>query len=47
LPESAFSFILNYERYSLILLLIFVVFFADYLYPILAFAFHLVTGLAL
>jgi Zn-dependent protease len=47
LPESAFSFIINYERYALILLLIFVVFFADYLYPILAFAFHLVTGLAL
>jgi Zn-dependent protease len=47
LPESAFSFILAYEQYSLILLLIFIVFFSDYLYPILAFLFHLITGLAL
>lgn len=47
LPESAFNFILAYEQYSLILLLVFVVFFADYLYPILAFMFHLVTGLAI
>jgi Zn-dependent protease len=47
LPESAFSFMITYERYALILLLVFVVFFADYLYPIMAFAFHLVTGLAL
>ena len=47
LPESAFSFILTYERYALILLLIFIVFFSNYLYPIMAFLFHLVTGLAL
>ena len=47
LPEKAFSFIITYERYSLILLLIFIVFFSEYLYPILAFLFHLVTGLAL
>ena len=47
LPEKAFSFMIAYERYALILLLIFVVFFADYLYPVLAFGFHLVTGLAL
>lgn len=47
LPESAFSFIIKYEQYSLILLLVFIVFFADYLYPILAFLFHLLTGLAL
>ena len=46
LPESAFSFILAYEQYSLILLLVFIVFFSDYLYPILAFLFHLITGLA-
>ncbi|KKR70075.1 MAG: hypothetical protein UU13_C0014G0001 [Candidatus Nomurabacteria bacterium GW2011_GWB1_40_7] len=44
LPESAFSFILAYERYSLILLLVFIVFFSEYLYPILAFLFHLTTG---
>lgn len=47
LPESAFSFILAYEQYSLILLLVFIVFFSDYLYPILAFLFHLITGLIL
>jgi Zn-dependent protease len=47
LPESAFSFMLAYERYALILLLVFIVFFSDYLYPILAFLFHLITGLAL
>lgn len=47
LPKSAFSFILAYEQYSLILLLIFIIFFSNYLYPILAFLFHLITGLAL
>lgn len=47
LPERAFSFIIAYEQYSLILLLVFIVFFSDYLYPILAFLFHLITGLAL
>jgi Zn-dependent protease len=47
LPERAFSFILAYEQYSLILLLVFIVFFSDYLYPILAFLFHLITGLPL
>lgn len=47
LPESAFSFILAYEQYSLILLLVFIVFFSNYLFPILSFLFHLVTGLVL
>jgi Zn-dependent protease len=46
LPEKAFSFMVAYERYSLILLLVFIVFFSDYLFPILAFLFHLITGLA-
>jgi Zn-dependent protease len=46
LPEKAFAFMLAYEQYSLILLLVFIVFFSDYLLPILAFLFHLVTGLA-
>ncbi len=46
LPEKAFSFIIVYEQYSLILLLVFIVFFSDYLYPILAFLFKLITGLA-
>jgi Zn-dependent protease len=47
LPDRAFSFIIAYEQYSLILLLVFIVFFSDYLFPILAFLFHMVTGLAL
>ena len=47
LPERAFNFILAYEQYSLILLLVFIIFFSDYLYPVLAFLFHLITGLAL
>jgi len=47
LPDSAFSLILTYEKYSLILLLVFIIFFSDYLYPVLAFLFHLITGLLL
>ncbi|MFA6177680.1 MAG: site-2 protease family protein [Candidatus Paceibacterota bacterium] len=47
LPDRAFSFIMAYEQYSFILLLVFIVFFSDYLYPILSFLFHLITGLAL
>ena len=46
-PESISSKIFLYEQHSLILLLVFIVFFSDYLYPILAFLFHLITGLAL
>jgi Zn-dependent protease len=47
LPERAFSLMITYERYALVLLLVFIVFFSDYLYPILAFLFHVITGLAL
>ncbi len=46
LPESFSSSIFKYEQYSLILLLVFIVFFADFLSPILAFLFNLLTGLA-
>ncbi len=46
LPASASSFIFKYEQYSLIILLIFIVYFSDYLAPILAFLFHFLTGLA-
>ena len=46
LPDSASSFIFNYEQYSLIFLLVFIVFFSDYLAPILGFLFNLITGLA-
>ncbi|MFA5932366.1 MAG: site-2 protease family protein [Candidatus Paceibacterota bacterium] len=45
LPESAFLFISAYERYSFFLLLIFIIFFSNYLYPILSFFFNFITGL--
>lgn len=47
LPESAFSFIAVYEQYSFFLLLIFIIFFSNYLSPILLYLFHLFTGLPL
>jgi len=47
LPERAFSFIQAYEQYAFILLLVFIVFFSNYLYPVLSFLFNLITGLAL
>jgi Zn-dependent protease len=46
-PDTISLKIFRYEQYSLILLLIFILFFSNYLYPILAFLFHLITGLAL
>mgnify|MGYP001564862941 CR=1 FL=1 len=46
LPASFSSFVRSYEQYSLIILLIFIVFFSDYLAPLLRFLFHLLTGLA-
>jgi len=47
LPESISTTLFQYEQYALILLLIFIIFFSDYLYPILAFLFHLISGLTL
>lgn len=47
LPYSFYKFIRVYEQYSLILLLIFIVFFSDYLAPILAYLFQMLTGLAI
>jgi Zn-dependent protease len=46
-PETISSKIFQYEQYSLILLLVFIVFFSDYLFPILSFLFHIITGLVL
>ncbi len=46
LPESFSGTMLLLEQYSLILLIIFIVFFSDYLYPILKYLFHFLTGLA-
>ncbi len=46
LPASLGNVISLYEQYSLILLLVFIVFFANYLSPILSYLFTLITGLA-
>lgn len=47
LPSSFYKIISFLEQYSVILILIFVIFFADSLYPILVFLFNLITGPAL
>jgi Zn-dependent protease len=47
LPESFLPIILFLERFSLILVFVFIIFFSGSLYPILAWAYHLVTGLVL
>jgi Zn-dependent protease len=46
LPRSFYGVISFFEQYSLVLIVVFIIFFADYLYPILTFLFHLITGLA-
>ena len=47
LPSSFYRVISFFEQYSLVLILIFIVFFAEYLYPILAYLYQLITGLPL
>jgi len=47
LPNSFYAIISFFEQYSLVLILIFIVFFADFLYPILAYLYYLITGLAI
>jgi Zn-dependent protease len=47
LPVSFYKIIIFFETYSLILIIVFVVFLSDYLIPILKFLFHLITGLAI
>lgn len=47
LPSSFYKIIFFLEQYSLVLILIFIVFLIDYLYPMLAFSFQLITGLSL
>ena len=44
LPAKAFSLITAYEQFSLIILLVFIVYFSHYLTPILASLFHFLTG---
>jgi len=46
LPYSFLKIIVLIEQYSLILLLLFIVFFSNYLFPILSYLFTLITGLA-
>ncbi len=46
-PESMQRGIETISQYSIIILIIFIVYFSDYLYPILSFLFHLITGLAI
>ncbi len=46
LPDSSRNVVQFIERYSLVLLLVFIVFFSDSLLPILSYLFHLLTGLA-
>lgn len=47
LPESMSRTIEVFEQYSIILLIIFVIYFSSYLHPILSFLFGLITGLSL
>ena len=47
LPTSFYHIFDFLERYSMIFLLFFILFFSNYLYPVLAFVFHLFTGLYL
>jgi len=47
LPNSFYPFVSFMEQYSLVLIVVFIIFFTDYLFPILTFLFHLITGLVL
>jgi Zn-dependent protease len=46
LPSKLYQIEQFLERYGLILLFVFIFFFSSYLYPILAFLYNLITGLA-
>lgn len=46
LPRSFDNSVYFLERYSFVALIIFIVYFSHYLAPIMAFLFHLITGLA-
>ena len=47
LPTSSHRAIIFLEKYSLILVVLFVVFLSSYLLPILTFLYHLITGLSI
>ena len=44
LPRPFFRVINFFENYSFVLIIIFIVFFSNYLYPVLTFLFHAITG---
>ena len=47
LPDSFHAVVELLEKYSIIFFLIFIVFFANYLFPVLSFCYHLLTGFVL
>ena len=47
LHKSFYPVVQLLENYSLIFFVIFIAFFSNYLYPILAFLYHIITGLSL
>jgi Zn-dependent protease len=47
MPQSVQRKLAIFEKHSLILIIIFIVFFSSYLYPILGFLFKLITSLSL
>lgn len=47
LPKSFHSVVELLEKYSIIFFIIFIVFFADYLYPVLKVCYHIITGVSL
>ncbi len=47
LPRSFYGTMAALERYSFILLILFVVYFSNILFPIMAFLFHLIAGIAI
>ena len=47
LPPFFHSILESFERYSLLFLVVFIFFFSNYLFPILTFFYHLITGIKL
>ncbi|MEI6580918.1 MAG: site-2 protease family protein [bacterium] len=46
LPRSFYGLTSFFENYSFVLLIVFIVFFSNYLYPVLIFLFRLITGIS-
>ncbi len=47
LPKSFYPTVRFIEQYSFIFLIVFIVFFSDYLFPVMAYLFHFITGLSI